>query len=248
MEENYYTKWIKDSFYPSSIVYATDLAAEIIGKNNLTPSEFLRPFGVFKEIKYIPNEKFGTTIKNFRMDFYDSYSYRRLNQNQLQLLTDNLLSNSPYSPDWKLPVNQSSKSYIEEMSKKLKNYSFQWFNEYEKLFLEFTKFNEYTIIWDKKYITIYVDDLEIYKIDISPDSLIAFHYPFYINLNVLVGGNTVDYSVDKSSLPAEMIVDYIKVYQYELNNTINNKIIDDTSNYYIKIKLNAFTMLLLILM
>jgi len=118
---------------------------------------------------------------------------------------------------------------------------------YETTKLDITKFNEYTIIWDKKYITIYVDDLEIYKIDISPDNLIAFHYPFYINLNVLVGGNTVDYDVDKSSLPAEMIVDYIKVYQYELNNTINNNIIDDTSNNYIKIKLNAFTMLLLIL-
>ena len=143
MEENYFTRWIKENYYPTSIVFSTEEAKRIIGKNNLSPSELLRPFGIFKEIKYYPNEKFGTTIKNFRMDFYDSYSCRKLNQSHLQLLTDNLLDSCPSAPNWNLQSAGLSKKYIEELSRILKNYSFPWFNEYEKMILEFTKFNEY---------------------------------------------------------------------------------------------------------
>ena len=94
--------------------------------------------------------------------------------------------------------------------------------------IDITKFNEYLIIWDKNYITVYIDDLEIYKIDINLEDLNAFHKHFYINFNVLVGGYTVDKNIDNSAFPIDMIIDYIKVYQYDLNNSINI-IIDDNS-------------------
>ena len=97
---------------------------------------------------------------------------------------------------------------------------------YESAEVDLTKFNEYSIIWDKKYITIYVDDLEIYKINITQDDLIAFHYPFYLNLNVAVGGNKVHKLINNSSFPLDMEVDYINIYQYDLNNTINTNIND----------------------
>ena len=95
---------------------------------------------------------------------------------------------------------------------------------YKRAEVDLTKFNEYSIIWDKKYITIFANDLEIYKIDISPEDLIAFHNPFYLNLNVAVGGYNVYKSIDNSAFPIDMEIDYIKIYQYELNNTINKNI------------------------
>lgn len=89
---------------------------------------------------------------------------------------------------------------------------------YKKTNLDLTQFNEYTIVWDKNYITVYVDDLEIYKIDITPSEFIAFHHHFFLNLNVLIGGYTVNQNVDNSAFPVDMIIDYIKIYQYDLNN------------------------------
>ena len=104
--------------------------------------------------------------------------------------------------------------------------SYYYFKEMK---YDITKFNIYTILWDKNYITIYADDLEIYKIDITPEDLIAFHNPFYLNLNVLVGGNTVNKAVNSYAFPVEMLVDYIRVYQYDINNTI---IMNDTDDIY----------------
>lgn len=94
---------------------------------------------------------------------------------------------------------------------------------YKNTQLDLTSFIDYTIIWNKNYITVYADDLELYKIDITPAQLKAFHNPFYLNLNLLVGGNTVDESIDDSAFPVEMLVDYIKIYQYDLKNNISDK-------------------------
>ena len=57
--------------------------------------------------------------------------------------------------------------------------SYSYFKEMK---YDITKFNIYTILWDKNYITIYADDLEIYKIDITPEDLIAFHNPFSLTV------------------------------------------------------------------
>ena len=114
---------------------------------------------------------------------------------------------------------------------------------------DITKFNEYTIIWDKKSITIYADDLEIYKIDIYSENLANLHNPFYLNLNVLVGGNTVNNQIDDSAFPVEMVVDYIKVYQYNNNKKISDEIkIDDNSNINNNFKVIYILILLNILL
>ena len=47
--------------------------------------------------------------------------------------------------------------------------------------MDITKFDEYTIIMDKNYITIYTNDLELNKIDITVLGLIAFYNPFFNN-------------------------------------------------------------------
>ena len=104
-----------------------------------------------------------------------------------------------------------------------------YYNSYTFEDYDISQFNDYTIIWDKISITIYLDDLEIYKIYIKEDQFKALHNPFYIALYLLVGGSTVDKKVNDSSFPVEMSVDYIRVYQYELNNKVG-----DNSNYYIE--------------
>ena len=105
-----------------------------------------------------------------------------------------------------------------------------YYNSYTFEDYDISQFNDYTIIWDKISITIYLDDLEIYKLYINQDQFKALHNPFYIALYLLVGGSTVDKKVNDSSFPVEMSVDYIRVYQYELNNKVGDK-----SNYYIEI-------------
>ena len=95
---------------------------------------------------------------------------------------------------------------------------------------DITKFNEYTIYWDKHYIIVYIDDLEIYKIDINSEEFEAFHNPFFLNLNVLVGGNTVEYPIDIDAFPLEMIIDYIKVYNFNISKLKYNKNIKE--NYH----------------
>jgi beta-glucanase (GH16 family) len=95
---------------------------------------------------------------------------------------------------------------------------------------DITKFNEYTIYWDKHYIIVYIDDLEIYKIDINSEGFEAFHNPFFLNLNVLVGGNTVEYPIDIDAFPLEMIIDYIKVYNFNISKFKYNKNIKENYN------------------
>ena len=104
-----------------------------------------------------------------------------------------------------------------------------YYNSYTFEDYDISQFNDYTIIWDKISITIYLDDLEIYKLYINQDQFKALHNPFFISLYLLVGGSTVGKKVNDSSFPVEMSVDYIRVYQYELNNKVGDK-----SNNYIE--------------
>ena len=49
MTDNLFTRWVKENYIPSSIVYSTENGRKIIGKNNLSPSEFLRQFRIFNQ-------------------------------------------------------------------------------------------------------------------------------------------------------------------------------------------------------
>lgn len=85
---------------------------------------------------------------------------------------------------------------------------------------DITGFNEYTIFWDANCFAAYINDFEVYKLNINYKDFIAFHHPFFINLNLLVGGYTVEDNIDNSQFPLEMIVDYIKVYHYNITQPI----------------------------
>lgn len=77
-----------------------------------------------------------------------------------------------------------------------------------------TDFHIFGIEWDENYINYYVDDV-LYN-QITPDKVNGewvFNQPFYIILNVAVGGNFPGSPNSETTFPQTMLVDYVRVYQ-----------------------------------
>jgi len=76
-------------------------------------------------------------------------------------------------------------------------------------------FHLYAVEWDTNYIRWYVDNT-LYvtgKIQNNVNGTDAFHLPFFIILNLAVGGDFPNTTIDDSKLPATMLVDYVRVYK-----------------------------------
>ena len=77
-----------------------------------------------------------------------------------------------------------------------------------------TGFHIFGIEWGKNYINFYVDDV-LYK-QITPDKVTGewvYDHPFYIILNLAVGGSFVGPPNSTTTFPQTMYVDYVRVYQ-----------------------------------
>lgn len=76
-------------------------------------------------------------------------------------------------------------------------------------------FHTYTANWTKDSITFYIDNKRVYTYspEIKNNQNWPYNKPFYIILNMAIGGNFGGPKVDDSIFPQEFIVDYIKVYQ-----------------------------------
>lgn len=76
-------------------------------------------------------------------------------------------------------------------------------------------YHVYTIEWDSAAIRWYVDGVKYFEANIlnSINGTDEFHKPFFILLNMAVGGNWPGQTIDDSKLPASMYVDYVRVYQ-----------------------------------
>ena len=78
-------------------------------------------------------------------------------------------------------------------------------------------YHVYSVEWDSASIRWYVDGV-IYKeasIFDNVNSTEEFHQPFFIILNLAVGGDWPGQAIDDKSLPAKMYVDYVRVYQQQ---------------------------------
>ncbi len=75
-------------------------------------------------------------------------------------------------------------------------------------------FHIYGIDWTKDKIDFYVDEKEVYSFAPQDRSIEVwpFDQPFYIIVNLAVGGNFGGPEIDDSVFPQEFILDYIKVY------------------------------------
>jgi len=76
-------------------------------------------------------------------------------------------------------------------------------------------FHVYSIEWTSSYIRWFVDGNKYNEINIANNvgSTEEFQRSFFILLNLAVGGNWPGFSIDNNAFPANMYVDYVRVYQ-----------------------------------
>ncbi|MCH9661717.1 MAG: glycoside hydrolase family 16 protein [Bacteroidetes bacterium] len=74
-------------------------------------------------------------------------------------------------------------------------------------------FHVYTATWTKDYIKFYIDGKESYFFSPKEKNTRIWPYdkPFYVLINMAIGGNFGGPEVDDSIFPKEFIIDYIKV-------------------------------------
>ena len=73
----------------------------------------------------------------------------------------------------------------------------------------------YAMDWTKDKIEFFVDSKLVYTFQpsVKNDDTWPFNQPFYLIVNLAVGGNFGGPEVDKSVFPQQFNIDYIKVYQ-----------------------------------
>lgn len=76
-----------------------------------------------------------------------------------------------------------------------------------------TGFHIYKTTWTKDKIDFYIDDALTYSFspDVKNEKTWPFDKPFYVILNLAIGGNFGGPEVDDSIFPKEFIIDYVKI-------------------------------------
>jgi len=75
-------------------------------------------------------------------------------------------------------------------------------------------FHIYAVEWGEDYIQFFVDD-NLYQ-ELNPEDLTGewvYDHPFFIILNLAVGGNYVGFPTKDTSFPQSMLIDYVRVYK-----------------------------------
>ena len=95
-----FTPWILNTFPPTSLVYSSPNAQKILGKNFLSPSQFMRPFGDLTgtSLIFLFNEKYQNFVSDFKMDFYDTQDFCKIENNQINNYIINCLSSETVMP------------------------------------------------------------------------------------------------------------------------------------------------------
>lgn len=76
-------------------------------------------------------------------------------------------------------------------------------------------FHIYKCHWTEDFIKFYIDDALVYTFspEVKDDSTWPFDKPFYLLLNLAVGGNFGGPEVDDAIFPQEFHIDYVKVFK-----------------------------------
>jgi beta-glucanase (GH16 family) len=107
--------------------------------------------------------------------------------------------------------------------------------------LDFSQYHVYSVEWDAKYIKWFVDGTQFnqFYIENGTGNTEEFQKPFFLLLNLAVGGNWPGAPNSATSFPAQMLVDYVRVYQagapssgivsggvYTLMSKVSGKVLD----------------------
>ncbi len=78
-----------------------------------------------------------------------------------------------------------------------------------------TAFHVYAIEWTASSIKWFVDGVQFHEASIlnSVNGTNEFHNNFFLILNMAIGGNWPGFTVNNGALPANMYIDYVRVYQ-----------------------------------
>ncbi len=71
----------------------------------------------------------------------------------------------------------------------------------------------FAIEWNAQKITWYMDETAYKTLDISGEALSEFHQPFYLLLNLAVGGSWPGDPDETTVFPQEYSIDYVRIYQ-----------------------------------
>lgn len=75
------------------------------------------------------------------------------------------------------------------------------------------KFHVFSISWDAEKIVWFLDNVEFHREDISPAYMDEFRHPFFLLVNLAVGGNWPGSPDNTTIFPQQLVVDYIRVFQ-----------------------------------
>lgn len=83
-----------------------------------------------------------------------------------------------------------------------------------------TSYHTYAIEWDANGIRWFLDGAQYHAVNTANgiNGTSEFHNNFFIILNMAIGGNWPGFTIDNNAFPAQMLVDYVRVYQAGSNN------------------------------
>jgi beta-glucanase (GH16 family) len=78
-----------------------------------------------------------------------------------------------------------------------------------------TSYHTYAIEWNSSAIKWFVDGVQFHEANIlnGINGTSEFHNNFFVILNMAIGGNWPGFTIDNNAFPAEMRIDYVRVYQ-----------------------------------
>lgn len=74
-------------------------------------------------------------------------------------------------------------------------------------------FHVFDLVWNANEFTWFVDGKQYASTSISGEEFSEFHHPFFILLNLAVGGANAGRPDETTSFPKSMLVDWVRVYQ-----------------------------------
>ena len=159
INEAFYS-WLKNTFPPTCLVLSSSSAQRILGKNYLSPSQFMRPFGDLKDtpLKFSFSDKYQYTIKDFKLDFYDPQDFEKKGLNQINNYIINCLGTETVMPNFDKNFIKLSKNNLKEFILKLNHFSPYYYSEFEKLYFELCRFQE-TELYQQPVLNIFLCDI-----------------------------------------------------------------------------------------
>ena len=251
MYSTYFKSWVIENIIPCGIVYSTKSAKDIFLKNNLSPAEFLRPFGDFTKDKFdiIFSENDINTISNFKIDFYNSEQFIQIKEENIPDYLNKVMTSEKIRPNWSINDTSFSNKNFEIPHNNLKYYSLPWFRYFEKILFETLQFNPYEL-YQQPLIAIYICSLnedpniinELDKGDNLPFNLkIGFYNQPEIKLIIVLNDNSdpekylneKDFQEKKEQFQVNYCKShYILYWNINMKQNLNEITKDIWSNYF----------------